>query len=320
MPSEVFTKQSALDRTIAKLGALPSYNCTPYLIDNIPRFGQHIAWSESSAAVFASSVLGARTNKEGGIGSIAAAITGKTADYGYHLDENRLGDLEVRVNVELHGIADYAVLGNFVAQEAGDKMPVLTGLDPSISVGELISLGTQMTTTGDISLFHAVGVTPEAPTIDAAFGHKRPHHAIGFGEEEYNENVARLSHATGQHVDLVIFGCPHASIDSIKEISSLQAGKRVHTGVEVWITTSRTIKSYAEVVGYVETIEASGAKVLADACPIYITMETVAKYGPRVVATDSGCVADVMPTLQKTEAYFGSTKKCVDPAVTGAWK
>lgn len=317
---KALARQSTMDRAFAQLGALPSYSCSPYLIGNVPRFGQHIAWSESSAAVFANSVLGARTNKEGGISAFAASLTGRTPEYGYHLDANRHGELEVAVRVPLRGTADYAVLGNFVALAAGDRVPVMTGVDPSVSVPELISLGTQMTTTGGVTLFHAVGVTPEAPTREAAFGRNKPSQKLEFGKKEYDEHEARLSASSSHRVDLVVFGCPHVSIDQLREISQFLAGKKVHPKVEVWVTTSQTVIGYGEAAGYVHAIESSGAKVLADACPMNIAMETVAGYGPRIVATNSGRVADAMPNFQGTKGHFGSTKRCLDAAISGVWK
>jgi predicted aconitase len=319
---ERFNEQMALNHSIGKMGTFLCYTCTPYLVGNIPRPGQHVAWCETSAVIFANSVLGARTNREGAPSALASALTGRTPEYGYHLDQNRYGDLEISVTARLNGIADYGALGQFIGKVAGDRVPVLTGIPPSVSLDELIHIGTQAPIEGMVSLYHIVGITPEAPTKEAAFGPKKAGtwERFEFGEKELRETEGSLSKATGRNVDLVIFGCSHASIEQIREIAQLLSGRRLKSGVELWITTSRIVLTYAENMGYVDCIEASGARILGDVCPMYIAQENFGKHGPRVVASNSARVAYGMPTIQDAPAHYGSTKRCIEAAISGIWR
>jgi len=319
---KAFKEQLALTNALGKMGASLCYSCTPYMVGHVPRLRQHIAWSESAAVVFANSVLGARTNREGAASALASSLTGRTPEYGYHLDENRYGELEIVVTTELHGIADYGTLGEFVGKVAVDKVPVLTGILPSVSWDELNQMGAQACTSGNVALFHIVGVTPEAPTKEAAFGPKKPGtwEKIEFGKKELRENEESLSKATGNDIDLVMFGCPHGSIQQLRELARLLEGKRLKSGVELWVTTSRIMRTYAENMGYVEAIEASGARVISDVCPNYIAEENLVKHGPRTVATDSARITFYMPPIQGALAHYGSTERCVETAISGVWR
>ncbi len=209
---ETYKQQMAVIRALDEMGTFLSYTCAPYLVGHAPRVGQHISWSESSAVVFANSVLGARTNREGIPSSLASAITGRTPEYGYHLDQNRFGDLEIAVTTELHGIADYGTLGEFVGRIAGEKVPVLTGIPASVSWDELTQMGSQACTSGCTTLYHVAGVTPEAPTKEAAFGIKKKWPRFEFGQKELRQTEAELSKATTASVDVIVFGCPHVSV------------------------------------------------------------------------------------------------------------
>jgi len=183
-------------------------------------------------------------------------------------------------------------------------------------------MGAQVCTSGDVTLFHAVGVTPEAPTLEAAFGPKKPGtwEKYEFGKKELRETEESLSRATTNDVDLVMFGCPHGSIEQLKLIARLLDGKKLKTGVELWVTTSHILRTYAANMGYVKTIEASGARVLADVCPNYIAEENLVKHGPRTVATDSARITFYMPPIQGAMAHFGSTERCVEAAISGKWR
>ena len=319
---KAYREQTALTNALDKMGASLCHSCTPFMVGHVPGFRQHIAWSESSAVVFANSVLGARTNREGAASALSSSITGLTPEYGYHFDENRYGDLEIVVTTELNGIADYGALGEFVGKVSEDKVPVLTGLPPTVSWDELSLMGAQVCTSGDVTLFHAVGVTPEAPTREAAFGPKKPGtwEKHEFGKKELRETEESLSKATTNDVDLVMFGCPHGSIEQLKLIARLLDGKKLKPGVELWVTTSHILRTYAANMGYVKTIEASGARVLADVCPNYIAEENLVKHGPRTVATDSARITFYMPPIQGAMAHFGSTERCVEAAISGKWR
>ncbi|MFC1592774.1 aconitase X [Candidatus Omnitrophota bacterium] len=319
---ESFSEQMGLTKALVQMGVFLSNTCTPFLVGHVPRFGQHIAWSESSAVVFANSVLGARTNREGAPGSIAAALTGKVPAYGYHLDQNRYGELEISVNTELNHFHDYGTLGWFVGKVAGDRVPVLTGITPSVSWDELKLLGAAAATSGGVALYHVVGVTPEAPTKEAAFGNNmsKDWPRFEFREKQLRETEESISKANEKEVQLVVLGCPHASIAEIRDIARLLSNKKLRPGVQLWISTPRIITTYAENMGYIKKIEESGARVISDVCPLAVSKELLYKYGPRVAATNSAKLAHYMAPIQGRFLHYGSIERCVEAAISGMWR
>lgn len=324
LPEEFARRWLKMIDTCTGMGLLLSNSCTPYMIGNFPRPGEHIAWSESSAVVFANSVLGARTNREGGPSSLAAAFCGRVPEYGYHLDQNRLGDLEIKVIASMKDLNDFGALGYFTGKLAEDRVPVLTGIQPSISIDQLKHLGAGTATSGSVALFHIPGITPEAPTIEAAFGGKKlkDGQIFEFGEKELKETEESLCRAAERQIDLVILGCPHASIREIRDIAGYLAGKKMKPSVELWVLTSRMVKNYAERMGYKNTIESSGGKVLAEFCPLLTPNGYLKNRGHKVAATNSVkmCRIAFMDFDVNIPSYLGSTEKCVEAAVSGFWR
>jgi len=314
-------EQLSLDRAVVKMGACLSHTCSHYLIGNTPRKGEHVAWSESSAVVFANSVLGARTNREGAPSSLAAALTGRVPAYGYHLDENRHGEMKIRITAKLQDLTDYGTLGYFVGNVAEDKIPVLVGMPANITSNELKIMGAAMATSGSIALYHAVGITPEAPTEEAAFGGRKATESltIEFGDKELRETEALLDKAPGK-VDMVMFGCPHASISEIGNIATRLSGKKVKAGVDVWILSSVMMKRYAEATGYLETIEAAGARIICDGCPSNWPADTLKNRGRTMAATNSAKLTYYIEGGQDVLSHYGSTERCLEAALTGEWR
>ena len=121
-PEFAKNQQRVLD-AFARMGVITTASCTPYLIGNTPHFGEHIAWAESSAVCYANSVLGARTNREGGPSALAASLTGLTPEYGYHLDINRRPTITFVVEASLDENSDFGALGKVI----GDKLEAAQG-------------------------------------------------------------------------------------------------------------------------------------------------------------------------------------------------
>ena len=143
--SESFARrQLAVIEAYRRLGVRTTCTCTPYLVGNVPRLGEHVAWAESSAVSYANSVLGARTNREGGPSALAAAITGRTAAYGLHLDENRRAALRVLVRCPVRTLSDFGALGHLVGRAARNRVPYFVGLEGACSDVELKTLGAAM--------------------------------------------------------------------------------------------------------------------------------------------------------------------------------
>jgi predicted aconitase len=306
--SEEFArKQMAVIEAFEAMGIVPSCSCTPYLTGNLPAFGQHIAWSESSAVSFANSVLGARTNREGGPSALAAAITGRTARYGLHLDENRRATHVIEVRCPVASEADFGALGYLVGRRVKNGVPYFKGLGDR-GQRTLKALGAAMAASGAVALYHVEGVTPEARAGDVVAAE-----AEAVVIDSLDEGYAALNSPVDQ-IDLVSIGCPHASLVEIEEVARWLEGKRVKA--KLWITTAREIRERAQEKGLVERIEAAGGRVVADTCLVVAPIEEL---GLRSMATNSAKAAFYAPTHSGLEVRFGRLEQCLEAAVTGRW-
>jgi predicted aconitase len=254
-------KQAQVIEAFARMNVITTCTCTPYLSGNVPHFGEHIAWAESSAVCYANSVLGARTNREGGPSALAAALTGRTPAYGMHLEENRVSQLTVEVHAELYENDDFGALGKVIGTHLQTSryasVPYVRGIN-SATLESLKSFCASLATYGGTALFHMEGITPEA----SWFG--PPADAIIISPAEIASAKSDMTDGEVSSSDFVSLGCPHLSIKEIARIAELLEGKRVIK--EFWITTARPTKQIADRMGYSETIEASGAKFAADTC------------------------------------------------------
>lgn len=320
IPDEFAQGQLEVIEAYCRLGVTPSCTCTPYLVGAAPRASEHVAWSESSAVVFANSVLGARTNREGGPSALAAAMLGKTARYGLHLDEGRRATLVVDVTCPVRSPADFGALGHLVGRLAGGGVPLLRlrasgealSAEPDLLhspfLPHLKALGAAMAASGAVGLFHIAGVTPEAR---------------GWGESIVAPGAARvavedlapayreLSTADAQ-VDIVSIGCPHASLSELAEAARLLDGRQVVTAL--WITTARATLEEARRQGILEPLERAGATLMADTCLVVAPMR---HFGFHAVATNSAKLATYAPGHCGLATRFGSLEACVEAAVTG---
>ncbi|MEM3396069.1 MAG: aconitase X catalytic domain-containing protein [Thermoplasmata archaeon] len=297
-PEHFVGKQLRIIDAFRKMGIVISATCTPYLSGNLPRFKEHVAWSESSAVSFANSVIGARTNREGGPSALAAAILGRTPNYGFHLDENRKPDMHVVVNVELKTDADFGALGYFVGKIVKDRVPYFTGITHP-SVDALKALGAAMAASGAVALYHVDGLTPEAKNYSPEGLEK-----ISFGEKELKETYQNLN--SGEEPDIVILGCPHSSLNEIRTVAMLVEGKRLKK--PLWVCTSRGVKELAIRMGYDEKIRAAGGKIVADTCTVVAPVEEM---GFKTIAVNSGKAANYLPGFCKAKVIFGDTESLI---------
>ena len=244
-----------------EMGVVTTCSCTPYLFGNLPRFGEHIAWAESSAVCYANSVLGARTNREGGPSALAAALTGRTPAYGYHLDENRLPAVHVVVEADVQSNPDFGALGKAIGdrlQAQGIRpVPYISGVEEA-SLENLKSFCASIATFGGVALFHLEGITPEAAKFTP------PAETMIITQADLDQARSDLTSADSSEVDFVSLGCPHLTLREIQRIAQLLEGRQVTK--EFWITTSRPVKGMADRMGYTAIIEKAGAKFATDTC------------------------------------------------------
>jgi predicted aconitase len=261
IPAEFADKQSQVIEAFARMNVITTCTCTPYLVGNVPHFGEHIAWAESSAVCYANSVLGARTNREGGPSALAAALTGRTPAYGMHLIGNRRPDITFEVKADLIDNDDFGALGKVMGEElqlsSGTSIPYIQGIARA-SLEQLKSFSASLATYGGAALFHMQGITPEASSCAP------PGDAVVIGAEELLAAKGGLTTSSTREADFVSLGCPHLSIKEIARIAELLEGRQVVK--EFWITTARPTKQIADRMGYTAVIEASGAKFAADTC------------------------------------------------------
>jgi predicted aconitase len=300
-------RQLAVIEAFERFGARATCTCTPYLVGNVPRLGEHVAWAESSAVSYANSVLGARTNREGGPSALAAAIAARTAAYGLHLDENRRATLRADVRCPVRTISDFGALGYLVGKVTQNRVPYFVGLEEA-QPAALKALGAAMAASGAVALYHVAGVTPEADQP----GLLVPDHET-LVVNDLRPAYAALN-AEARQIDLVWFGCPHAGLEEIAEVVRLLGGRRVRAAL--WITAAREVRERAEVQGLVAEIEASGGRVVADMCAVVAPMQEL---GFRSVATPSAKGATYLPSHAGLVVRYGTVEQCVEAAVSGVW-
>jgi predicted aconitase len=278
IPANFAERQFQVIDAFTRMGVTPTCTCTPYLAGNEPSLGESIAWAESSAVCYANSVLGARTNREGGPSALAAALTGRTAEFGMHLTEDRAPGVTVEVRALPSGTADFGVLGKVIGERVetlgGKPIPWIAGVE-SASIEELKSFCASLATYGGLAMFHMPGVTPEAKSYPP------PAERTVVTEDDLQAARRSLSDSGAEPADFVSLGCPHLTLQEVARIAEILGGKR--TKSEFWITTSRAVKLAADRLGYSETIEGSGAKFAVDTCCVVAPIR--GRF--RILATDS---------------------------------
>lgn len=271
--------QTRVIEAYAKMGVVTTCSCTPYLFGNLPHFGEHLAWAESSAVCYANSVLGARTNREGGPSALAAALTGRTPNYGLHLETNRRPSLTVQVNAELTDTRDFGALGvalgKAIEARPSKEIPYIRGISTA-SVDQLKSFCASLATYGGLALFHMDGITPEAGLYPA------PEATLSLGPDDLTAASRSLDQFPAEgEVDFVSLGCPHLSLTEIQRVAEKLAGRTVRK--TFWITTSRPVKRIADQMGYSAIIEQAGAVFAVDTCCVVAPIKGRFK----ALATDS---------------------------------
>jgi len=305
--------QKEIAEMAADAGYIPTFTCAPYLVGNVPLKGEILAWTESSAVVYANSILGARTTRHGTESAIAASILGLVPEFGVLLEENRKGTLRIEVSAHLDSSTDWGALGYFAGKLAGLGIPVFNGVARPTQ-DEAKQLCAALATSGGVTMCHIAGVTPEAPTLEAAFHGHVPAQFTPFSNETLRQTYNSLRNHTGDEIDSVILGCPHASIREIAEIAHLLKGRHVAPGVRLWVDTARATKGNADAMGYTAIIEAAGGTILCDTCPtnMRIPARRIVTHGFKQAHYARGM-------LDGAEVIVAETAPCIRAAIAGKW-
>ena len=309
-------------RAYEAMGCRPTFTCAPYQALHRPPIGAQIAWAESNAIVFANSVLGARTNRYGDFIDICCAITGRAPDVGLHRAENRAGQLLFR----LHDIPErllgedvlFPVLGYWLGARTGTKIPVIQGLRPETTEDQLKALGAAAASSGGVALFHAAGVTPEAPTLDAAFQGRAPEAVIDVSLDDLRATLGVLSTVPDGPIDVVALGSPHFSLDEFARLLPLIEQYPPRPEVEFIVCTHRLALAALQQRGWLARLRAAGAQVIVDTC-VVVTPIVRARDG--VLMTNSGKFAHYSPGNIGLQVVYGSLEECVRSGAGGVvWR
>ena len=300
------------------MGCTPTWTCAPYQTKAKPVFGQQIAWGESNAICFANSVIGARTERYPDLLDICAAITGRVPEAGLHLEHNRGGqdlfrlrDIPDRIQRD---DAFYPVLGHLIGKTSQERIPVIEGLTAVPAEDQLKALCAATASSGAVALLHIIGVTPEAPTLAAAFRGRAPERTIEVTMETLRAARAELTTSAGAALDMVVLGSPHFSVAEFRQLAPLLAGKKRDPKVEFLVTSSRIMSLLARQDGLLGPLEAFGGTVTVDTCVLATPM---LRPEIRVLMTNSAKYAYYSPGLLRTAVVFGSLADCVESAVQG---
>lgn len=301
--SEEFTKkQLAIVDAYRKMGVSTTCTCTPYLVGNVPTLGSHIAWSESSAVCYANSVLGARTNREGGPGALSAAICGRTAMYGYHLNEGRHPNLLVELETSVKG-SDFGAVGYLVGNTVGGGIPYFK-FKNTPSTDQLKWLGAALASSGAVALYHVENTTPESKWALKVIKEEKIE-KLSINRANIDETKVKLS-TTDEKPDLICVGCPHASLEEIKRVVEIVAGRRLEN--MLWVCTSISVKAASDRMGYTKIIEKAGGKMVCDTCMVVAPIEEL---DYKVVGVDSAKAANYVPNMCGLDVVYNDLENLI---------
>lgn len=284
-----------------KLGFLKTYSCLPMNMGNLPRIGDYISWIGSCAQILANSMLGARTNKDGTVVSLCAALTGRTPKTGLLLDENRFATVLVTMEdgLELNDDSDYGAMGYFIGMQVANKSIAVEGLPRTVTFDQLKYLIAPAAASGSIHVFHVIGVTPEALTKQAAFGGKEPQSIIKVSRKDIEATKRIFAFNKNKEVDLLLLGCPHITIQEAGTISDFLKNRKLKQGKRLWLAMGKPVYTLAKTMGFADNIEAAGG-VISDTCLATIPDSPIPK-DVKVVLTNSFKCAHYVRSLQKDQ-------------------
>jgi cis-L-3-hydroxyproline dehydratase len=311
VPEEYRRRQERLKGLVEALGVTPTWSCTPYASQNVPRFGENVAWAESSAVAYANSIIGARTNRTPFGLDIAAALTGRIPLFGLYREESRRGSLLFRIKVKGLTDFDYHSLGAIVGRLSGSKIPVIDGIPANVTNDQLKMFSSAAASAGSVALFHMTGITPEASLADPFRG-MAPEETVEVHPEDLEVVAAGITTAApGEPVDMVTLGCPLLSIGELQSLAAAMEGRRVRRGVRFWIYLAADTYETGKAMGLVQPLEESGVWFSTGTCA---TVSPVRVWGFRHIMTNSAKCALVVPSEHNARITFRDTAACIAAA------
>ena len=315
-------KEQMIIELMRKLNVVTTDTCINYQAVYQPHLGEHVAWGDTGTVIYANSVFGARTNFEGGPSALAAAVTGRTPEYGFHLDRHRKGTISVRLTARLDDVADWGAVGKIVGEKHQNyyAVPVFHGMRRDPIADELKHLGCALASYGSMAMFHMVGVTPEAPSLETAFGSNTPTDEIVITGADLERVFSGYDLKDGS-ANLIVFSGPQLSLFEIKALSERFAGRAVHPGTQVFVTTAGSIKETASKLGYLAILEKAGVVILEGVC-FYILQNLsqmrIANAWTNMISNSAKIVNII--GAHRFNTILRRTQDCVDIACTGEFR
>ena len=312
-------KEREVIRCLRRMDVVTTDTCINYQTVYQPHLGEHVAWGDTGTVIYANSVFGARSNFEAGPAALAASLTGRTPEYGFHLDEHRRGRFAVELRAPLADLADWGAVGKLVGESHQDyfAVPVFHGYDGVPRADDLKHLGAALASYGSMGMFHFVGVTPEAPTLDAAFQGPVPDERVVVDEAAIERVYAGYDRGGGD-ARLVVFSGPQQSLLEMKRLAALFDGRRVHEDGSCFVTTNGAVLAQSRALGYAKVLEDAGVTLLEGVC-FYILQNLspmrVARGWSNLVSNSAKIVNII--GAHRFNTILRRTAECVDIACTG---
>ena len=316
--AELADKIKRLEKAHLTMGAIPSWTCAPYQDGILPKPGDLVAWSESNAIVFVNSVLGARTNRTGDLVDICCALTGRAPKTGLYLDENRMAAIHARLeDFPAEAYADprfYPLLGYFIGKQCGNQVVAISGIPESVTMDDLKGFGAATASSGATALFHMVGITPEAPTLESCLKNDTTIQTITVSPDALKKSEALLCTTENEQLDWVGLGCPHFSYAEFTELAGCIAGKKINSDIAFSVFTSREILRRVETTGILEKLSHAGIEAYTDGC-LLLYPQSLKPSG--TMMTNSAKAANYIFSQAGYKVAYGSIRECVESAVAG---
>jgi hypothetical protein len=315
-------KERELIACLRRMDVVTTDTCINYQTVYQPHLGEHVAWGDTGTVIYANSVFGARSNFESGPAALSAAITGRTPEYGFHLDEHRRGSFAVELRARMDDLADWGALGKLVGEphQSYYAVPVFHGFHRTPIADELKHLGAALASYGSMGMFHFVGETPEAPTLEAALGGRAPAERLAIGDDDLARVYAGYGLGDGD-ARLVVFSGPQQSLLEMKQLADLFAGRKVQPGATCIVTTNNAVLAQARALGYAGTLEGAGVTILEGVCFYILQNLSPMRAANRWtnMVSNSAKIVNIIGA-HRFNTILRRTRDCVEIACTGILK
>ncbi len=315
-PVEV-AKERELIQCLRRMEVVTTDTCINYQTVYQPHLGEHVAWGDTGTVIYANSVFGARSNFEAGPAAFAAALTGRTPEYGFHLSEHRKGTFAVELTAALDDLADWGAVGKLVGEAHQDyfAVPVFHGYRGTPMADELKHLGAALASYGSMAMFHFVGVTPEAPT-DLGFLSEK----MVVGEKEIQSVYSGYRLGDGD-ARLVVFSGPQQSLLEMKRLAGLFHERKIKDGAACFVTTNGAVLAQSRALGYAGILEKAGVTILEGVC--FYILQNLSPMRSRNrwtnMVSNSAKIVNIIGA-HRFNTILRRTNECVEIACTGCLK